>query len=39
MTEQTPLPSLEDVIAEVEDTSTLVTRATYKIFIVFVTLL
>jgi voltage-gated potassium channel Kch len=39
MTEQTPLPSLEDVIAEVEDTSTLVNRATYKIFIVFVTLL
>jgi voltage-gated potassium channel Kch len=39
MTEQTPLPSLEDVIAEVEDSSTLVTRATYKIFIVFVTLL
>ena len=39
MTEETPLPSLEEVVAEVEDTSTLVTRATYKIFIVFVTLL
>lgn len=39
MTEQTPLPSLEDVIAEAGDTSTLVTRATYKIFIIFVTLL
>lgn len=39
MTEQTPLPSLEEVVAEVEDTSTLVTRVTYQIFIVIVTLL
>jgi voltage-gated potassium channel Kch len=39
MTEETPLPSLEEVVAEVEDTSTLVTRVTYKIFIVFVILL
>ena len=37
MTEETPLPSLEDVVAEIEDTSTLVTRVTYQIFIVFVT--
>ena len=39
MTEETPLPSLEEVVAEIEDTSTLVTRVTYQIFIVFVTLL
>jgi len=39
MTEETPLPSLEEIVVKVEDTSTLVTRATYKIFIVFVTLL
>ena len=37
MTEQTsPLPPLEEVIADIEDTSTLVTRATYTIFIVVV---
>jgi len=39
MPEETPLPSLEEVVAEVEDSSTLVTRVTYQIFIVFVTLL
>ena len=39
MTEETPLPSLEEVVAEIEDTSTLVNRVTYQIFIVFVTLL
>ena len=39
MTEETPLPSLEEVIADIEDTSTLVTRVTYQIFIVLVTLL
>ena len=37
MTEQTPpLPPLEEVITDIEDTSTLVTRVTYTIFIVVV---
>ncbi len=37
MTEPTsPLPPLEEVIADIEDTSTLVNRATYMIFIVIV---